>query len=138
MCWLLGRVSVRREVLLWLAQAEGELRKIMNDLRTEDWDSAAFWSQQAAEKSLKPLLISGGKIYGGHELLEMARVLEKELGLDPENIRDDLRELTIHYTISRYPNAANAIPQDLYTKDKAEELVQKAKRVLEWVRQNLQ
>lgn len=133
-------MSLRREASLWLTQAERDLRKAVNDLGTEDWDSAAFWSQQAAEKSLKALLISGGKIYRGHNLLEIAGIVRDELGIDAEVIMDDLRELTIHYTIytiSRYPNAANAIPSDLYTRDKAEDLVRRARRVLEWVKRSL-
>ncbi|MEM2424954.1 MAG: HEPN domain-containing protein [Candidatus Bathyarchaeia archaeon] len=129
---------MRREAFLWLIQAERDLKKAVNDLRTEDWDSAAFWSQQAAEKSLKALLIDGGKVYRGHDLLEMAHIIRDNLGIDVEVIMDDLRELTIHYTISRYPNAANAVPSELYTKDRAEELVTRARRVLEWVKRNLQ
>ncbi|MEM2438921.1 MAG: HEPN domain-containing protein [Candidatus Bathyarchaeia archaeon] len=129
---------MRRETFLWLIQAERDLKKAVNDLRTEDWDSAAFWSQQAAEKSLKALLIDGGKVYRGHDLLEMAHIIRDNLGIDVEVIMDDLRELTIHYTISRYPNAANAVPSELYTKDRAEELVTRARRVLEWVKRNLQ
>ncbi|MEM2497842.1 MAG: HEPN domain-containing protein [Candidatus Nezhaarchaeales archaeon] len=129
---------MRREALLCLIQAERDLKKAINDLRTEDWDSAAFWPQQAAEKSLKALLISGGKTYRGHDLLEMTRIIRDDLEIGTEAIIDDLRELTIHYTISRYPNAANAIPSDLYTKDKAEELVARARRVLEWVKRSLQ
>jgi len=49
----------------------------------------------------------------------------------------DLRELTVHYTISRYPNAANALPYELYDEAKARDLVERAKRVLEWVRRHL-
>jgi len=129
---------LRREALLCLIQAERDLKKAINDLRTEDWDSAAFWPQQVTEKSLKALLISGGKTYRGHDLLEMTRIIRDDLEIGTEAIIDDLRELTIHYTISRYPNAANAIPSDLYTKDKAEELVARARRVLEWVKRSLQ
>ncbi len=123
---------------MWLVQAESDLRKAVNDLRTEDWDSAAFWSQQAAEKALKALLMSGGKVYRGHELLEIARMVEADLGIDAGSVREDLRELTIHYTVSRYPNAANATPSELYTRSKAVELVERARRVLEWVKQHLQ
>ncbi len=50
---------------------------------------------------------------------------------------DDLRELTIHYTIAMYPNAANAVPYELYDETRARELVERARRVLEWVRQYL-
>lgn len=129
---------MRSEALKWLVQAESDCRKAFNDLRTEDWDSAAFWSQQCAEKALKALLLSSGKVYHGHDLLDIARVVREELGLDLSLLLDDLRELTIHYTVARYPNAANAIPSELYSESKARELVERAKRVLEWVKRNLQ
>jgi HEPN domain-containing protein len=32
--------------------------------------------------------------------------------------------------VSRYPNAANAIPSEIYTENKARELVRMARRVL--------
>ncbi|MEM1533199.1 MAG: HEPN domain-containing protein [Desulfurococcaceae archaeon] len=129
---------MRNEALRWFAQAESDLRKALNDLKTVDWDSAAFWSQQCAEKALKALLLSRGKVYRGHDLLDIARVIREDLGLDIGGLLDDLRELTIHYTVARYPNAANAIPSELYSETKARDLVERAKKVLEWVKQNLQ
>lgn len=122
---------------MWFKQAESDLRKALNDLTTNDWDSAAFWSQQAAEKALKALLLEYGITYRGHELLEIASIIERELGLNVDEIRNLLRDLTIHYTVSRYPNAANAIPAELYTKEMAEVLVEKARRVVEWVKRYL-
>jgi HEPN domain-containing protein len=113
------------------------LRKALNDIVTRDWDSAAFWSQQAAEKALKALLLNAGIASRGHNLLELAEVARVELGVDVDEVIDDLRELTVHYTISRYPNAANALPYELYTEGKARELVERARRVVEWVRRSL-
>ena len=130
--------ALRKEALMWLKQAERDLRKAVNDLSTGDWDSAAFWSQQVAEKSLKALLLEAGIAYRGHDLLGMARTIEEELGIDVKEIIAYLRELTIHYTIARYPNAANAIPYELYDEAKAKQLVEMARVVLEWVRRRLQ
>jgi len=131
------RLMVREEALLWFKQGEHDLRKAYNDLITQDWDSAAFWSQQAAEKVLKALLLNAGITFRGHNLLEIAEVIEKELRLDVKELMNDLRELTTHYIISRYPNAANALPYQLYTYDKAKDLVERDRRVVEWVRQYL-
>jgi len=127
----------RREATLWFKQAERDLRKALNDLTTGDWDSAAFWSQQAAEKALKALLLNAGITFRGYELLEIAEVIRRELGVDTSEVAPDLRELTIHYTISGYPNAANALPYELYDEARARDLVERAKRVLEWVRRHL-
>lgn len=128
---------VRREAEAWLKQAERDLRKACNDLQTEDWDSAAFWSQQAAEKALKALLLNSGIPHRGHELLELASTIESELGIVTSAIEKDLRELTIHYTVARYPDAANALPYELYDEEKAKELVERARRVVEWVKRHL-
>jgi HEPN domain-containing protein len=123
---------------MWLRQAESDLRKARNDLKTGDWDSAAFWSQQAAEKALKALLLEAGVIYRGHDLLGIAEAIERELGVRvDEDIKGYLRELTIHYTVARYPNAANAIPSELYDESKARTLVSMAERVVGWVKERL-
>ncbi len=68
------------------------------------------------------------------DLVELGYLIRDELGLDVTAIIDDLRALTMHYATSRYPDAANAIPFEVYTKAYAE----RANRVIEWVRQNLQ
>ncbi|MEM3733096.1 MAG: HEPN domain-containing protein [Candidatus Bathyarchaeia archaeon] len=128
---------MRKEASLWMKQAENDLRKAENDLKTYDWDSAAFWSQQAAEKALKALLLNFGKSYRGHNLLELRDILKTDAGLDVGLIEKELKELTIHYTISRYPNAANALPTELYDQEKAYELVEKARKVVEWVKRYL-
>uniref|UniRef100_A0A7C1GLW1 HEPN domain-containing protein n=1 Tax=Thermofilum adornatum TaxID=1365176 RepID=A0A7C1GLW1_9CREN len=128
---------VRKEAEAWLRQAERDLRKAINDLQTQDWDSAAFWSQQSAEKALKALLMNLGIVHRGQELLEIARIIRSELSIDTSVIDKDLRELTIHYTVARYQDAANALPYELYDEEKARDLVERAKKVVEWVKQNL-
>nr|MCG2886933.1 hypothetical protein [Vulcanisaeta sp.] len=50
------------------------------------------------------------------DLVELGYLIRDELGLDVTAIIDDLRALTMHYTTSRYPDAANAIPFEVYTK----------------------
>jgi len=126
---------VSREALLWFRQAEANLRKALNDIVTRNWDSAAFRSQQATEKALKVLLLNAGIASRGRNLLELAEAARVELGVD--KVVDDLRGLTVHYAISRYPNAANALPYELYTEGKARDLVERAKRVVNWVKQHL-
>ncbi len=128
---------MRVEAEMWFKQARSDLRKAFNDLQTCDWDSAAFWSQQASEKALKALLLAFGKTTRTHNLLELGKIVEQEIKISTSEIHEDLRELTIHYTISRYPNAANALPSELYDEGKARELVKRAEKVVRWVEQNL-
>ena len=44
--------------------------------------------------------------------------------------------LTIHYTVSRYPNSANALPSQPYDESKAKDLIGRAERILGWVERN--
>jgi hypothetical protein len=46
--------------------------------------------------------------------------------------------LTIHYIVSRYPDAANSIPARIYSRNNAEDLLKRVKKVIEWVKQYLQ
>jgi len=50
---------------------------------------------------------------------------------------DDLRDLNLHYLVSRYPDAANGVPSEVYSRRAAENCVIMATRVIEWVRRLL-
>jgi len=122
----------------WFTQAIRDLETARNSFRSGDYYASAFWAQQATEKALKALLLSRGRSYRGHDLVELGYLIRDELGLDVTAIIDDLRALTMHYTTTRYPDAANAIPFEVYTKADAERAIERANRVIEWARQNLQ
>ncbi|GAB6948399.1 HEPN domain-containing protein [Vulcanisaeta sp. JCM 16161] len=122
----------------WLAQAIRDLRTAKNSLNSGDYYACAFWSQQAVEKTLNALLISRGKVVRDHDLVELSYVIRDELHIDISRIIDHLRELTTHYTTSRYPDAANGLPYEIYTEGKARRVLEMAREVVEWVRQNLQ
>ncbi|WP_243681929.1 HEPN domain-containing protein [Vulcanisaeta souniana] len=89
----------------WLAQALRDLRTAENSLNSGDYYACAFWAQQAVEKALKALLISRGKVVKGHDLVELGYIIRDELRIDVSRIMDYLRELTMHYTVSRYTDA---------------------------------
>ncbi|GAB6945712.1 HEPN domain-containing protein [Vulcanisaeta sp. JCM 14467] len=122
----------------WFAQALRDLRTAENSLNSGDYYACAFWSQQAVEKALKALLISRGKVVRGHDLVELGYIIRDELHMDVSQIMDNLRELTTHYTTARYPDAANGVPYEIYTEGMARRILEKAREVMEWVRQNLQ
>ena len=122
----------------WFAQALRDLRTAENSLNSGDYYACAFWSQQAVEKALKALLISRGKVVRGHDLVELGYIIRDELRMDVSRIMDNLRELTTHYTTARYPDAANGVPYEIYTEGMARRILERAREVVEWVRQNLQ
>jgi HEPN domain-containing protein len=129
---------VREEALKWYQQALEDLLTAEQLFKAQRYYAVAFWSQQAAEKALKALLIFSGKIVRTHDLNEIIDIVEKELLINVSEIRDDANKLTIHYIVSRYPDAANSIPARIYSINDAEDLLRRAKKVIEWVKQNLQ
>ncbi len=129
---------VRREAMLWLEQAERDLGAARHSRESGDWFASAFWSHQAAEKALKALLLAHGKAARGHNLLELARMVESELGLEiPGSVYKCLRLLNPHYTVARYPDAANGLPFEVYDSEDASRAIECGGAVLEWVRRGL-
>ena len=121
----------------WFAQAPRDLRTAENSLNSGDY-YGAFWLQQAVEKALKALLISRGRVVRGHDIIELGYIIRDEPHMDFSQIMDNLRELTTHYTTARYPDVANGVPYEIYTEGMARRILEKAREVVEWVRQNLQ
>ncbi|WP_291766988.1 HEPN domain-containing protein [Caldivirga sp. UBA161] len=128
---------MREEAEKWFKQALEDLATAKDTIATGHYYASAFWAQQAAEKALKALLLDKGKIERTHDLNHLLNVIKEEVGMPVDEIRAEVNKLTLHYIISRYPNAANTVPYLLYNKDDAEELVKKAEKVVEWVRRNL-
>lgn len=122
----------------WYQQALEDLLTAEQLFKAQRYYAVAFWSQQVAEKALQALLIFNGKIVRTHDLNEIIDIIEKELSVNVSEIRDDANKLTIHYIVSRYPDAANSIPARIYSINDAEDLLRRAKKVIEWVKQNLQ
>ncbi|WP_338598223.1 HEPN domain-containing protein [Sulfolobus tengchongensis] len=129
---------MRDEARKWLEQAIEDLNTAKDIINAGHYYASAFWSQQAAEKALKAFLIEKGKIVRTHDLNEIVEIIKQELGVSVDEIFEDANKLTVHYTISRYPDAANGVPARIYTRSDAEELLVRAQRVIEWVKRNLQ
>jgi HEPN domain-containing protein len=99
-------------------QARRDLDAARHLKESRDWFASVFWCHQVAEKALKALLIAWGKAVRGHNLLELARLVEGELGVQvPGDVMRCIRYLNPHYMISRYPDAANGLPYELYEED---------------------
>lgn len=60
------------------------------------------------------------------------------LGVDDEQLLEALKRVNPHYRISRYPDAANGVPMDVYSESMAGELVGLAKKVVEWTKKRLE
>jgi HEPN domain-containing protein len=90
----------------WLAKAAGDLRAARKLVRDDDFtlDSAAYHTQQAAEKSLKAYLVFKG--CGVPKIHELERLLKCCLVYDAsfEEMRNDAEKLSSYATYTRYPD----------------------------------
>lgn len=124
---------MREEIRNLLEQAEEDLETARVNVEHGRYYATAFFAQQAAEKGLKALyLLKRREPILTHDL---SRIAER-LGA-PAEVREDAADLTPEYLITRYPNAANAVPAKLYTKRKAEASLERARRIMEWVKTSL-
>ncbi|MEM1584650.1 MAG: HEPN domain-containing protein [Nitrososphaerota archaeon] len=122
--------EIREESLDWWREAQHNLRQAIKNLEIEEYSVSAFLRHQAAEKALKALYIVKKMRLPprGHDLVKLGRVL------DAGEVIDELKMLNPHYTISRYLNAANTIPSELYSKEMAERCIRAVEKVMQWVR----
>ena len=124
---------MRKEVSRLWEQALEDLDTAKKLLEVEKYYASVFFAEQAAEKALKALFIKEKKrAEFTHDLTELAEELNA-----PEDIYEAAAELSPDYIITRYPNAANAVPAKLYTKKSAEIHLKCGEGVIEWVRKEL-
>ena len=126
--------EMREEISNWWKQAEKDLSAAKNSLISGDYEWASFQSNQAAKKGLKALYLKEKKeIFPTHNLILLAKKLKL-----PLEIINLLKELNPDYTMSRYPDAANAPPFENYNDKKAKEKITFAEEVLKWIRKRLE
>ncbi|MEM0232159.1 MAG: HEPN domain-containing protein [Candidatus Methanomethylicaceae archaeon] len=123
---------IREEALDWWNEAKHNIRQARRNFEIGEYSVAAFLCHQASEKALKALYIIKKSRFPprGHDLTKIGRFL------NAKEIMDELKILNPHYTISRYPNAANTVPSEMYTKEVVERCLLAATKVLEWVMNN--
>jgi HEPN domain-containing protein len=124
---------MREEAMNWWLQAKKDLRAAKDSFDTNNYEWCAFQSQQGVEKGLKALFIVNEKrIVPTHNII----LLAKELKL-PVKLIDFVKNLNADYVLARYPNAANAVPADLYTRDMATMKMKYAREVQRWIGKEL-
>lgn len=141
---------MREEVSNWWKQALKDLESASKNLEIEEYYVAAFLSQQATEKAdkiynfvaaktqflqaLKALYIHKLKESSGptHSLIFLGRSVKI-----PDGFLSGLRKLSPDFVITRYPDAANGVPYELYDDEIAKERLKIAKNVIKWVEKEL-
>ena len=119
---------MREEVRNWLKQAQSDLDAAHDSGKSGHYEWACFQSQQSAEKALKALYIHRRRTaIVTHNMITLAQVLRA-----PATIVEAARELNADYVAARYPDAANGVPADLYSRTIAERHFRAARKVLQW------
>ena len=120
---------MREEIKNWWKQAKDDLGKAKILFNNRKYDGAAFFCQQAVEKSLKALSLKKfNKIRRIHDLVELG----KDVKL-PDDLLDKAKELTQAYIYSRYPD----IGRVRNIKGVANNFMKYAGEILKWVKKNL-
>ena len=125
---------MREESRNWWLQSLEDLETAKVTIETKRYYASVFFSQQAAEKALKAFYIEIMRDYPPktHNMLEISRKLEV-----PEPVLDAAIELNPEYFVTRYPDAANGVPAQMYTEKKAHFHFEKAEVVIQWVKSQL-
>ena len=122
---------MRVEVERLIKQASRDLENARKNLNIEAYEVSSFLAQQSVEKYLKSLWIYLRKENPPttHTLTELGQ----GIGI-PEKLKHNLANLTPDYTVSRYPDAANGVPYEMYDQETAESKVLLAEEVILWIR----
>ncbi len=119
----------------WIESARRTLLSAHGDLERGDYNWTCFKAHQAAEKALKALLWGIGAPTSGHSLPKLLEKVREVLSIE---ISPDVYEACVRlnkfYIATRYPDAwSEGIPEEYYSRSEAEEAIQYAARILEWV-----
>lgn len=126
-------LTMLKEVNNWLEQAQSDLAAAQSSVKERKYDWASFQAQQAAEKTLKALLIQKNQIIPKvHDLVFLA----KKAAL-PQELVAKCDQLSKVYIDTRYPDMEEDIPSKRYTKEMAQNHITIADEVLQWAKKNI-
>lgn len=121
---------MKKETRVWLNKAEEDLDTAKFNFKGEKYEPAIFFCQQSAEKAMKAALLEhGGELVKTHDLVLLANKLKA-----PKDVIEHAKELTFAYTYTRYPD----LPEIKDIKERAEEFLNYAESVIEWIKKSLQ
>ena len=122
--------SEKKEYEIWLNKALDDILWTESNLKEKIYYGACFTAQQSVEKSLKAyLLYKQGRFDKIHDLVEL---IDNCLKHDKNfrSYRKRIAKLSFYYIQSRYPDISEI---DRFTKEEAEEALEIAKTVVDFV-----
>lgn len=126
---------MRAETEPWWRQAQADLETAEFVLHGKRFYAASWFVQQAVEKGLKALYIEKNAVLAPrtHDL----RYLGREVSAPPA-LEADMAALNPTFDLTRYPDPLEgAAPVDLVTEERASSHVQAARRIFQWLDQEL-
>lgn len=115
---------IREEAMRWFEEGDSDIATAQILLDNKKYNPSAFYSQQAAEKILKGLLLAHHEAAWGHSVLSLLRRFAEAKDVDIQEIEECAKELDRHYIPSRYPDAyPSGRPADYYTEKIAGEAI---------------
>lgn len=129
---------MRQEVSWWLRAGDRDLLMAEGLFQAKLYEGAAFHCQQAAEKFLKAIFLARRRSWlPTHSCLQLLRELEAAGIAAPEGLFTAARRLDLHYLESRYPNRVGGAPEDFYDAPIAQEALDAARQVRDFVQAGL-
>ncbi len=123
---------MREEVRWWLELAQRNLERAERAMSFPDYPEAVFWCHQAVEFALKAYVLFRGKLpMRTHNLSKLMR----QAGLEDVLPKHEIAELSPYYSISRYPDVFEGVPE--VEEETAKRFYELARRVLAEVRRRM-
>ncbi|MEM1538377.1 MAG: HEPN domain-containing protein [Candidatus Nezhaarchaeales archaeon] len=123
-----------KEYEKWFNTGRRNVSSAREDLGRGDYSWACFKAQQAAEVAVKALLHGLGLPAYGHSISRLLKGLEAKGVKIDDDLMYSAKSLDKLYVPTRYPNAwAEGTPYDYYTKKDAENAINDAEKILQWV-----
>ena len=124
------------DVSSWLEFADYDFKTAKWDLKGKIYTSSCYAAQQAAEKSIKALILSNGKIIPKVHSLDRLLSELKKSGINTSLIEKEAQVLDKYYISARYPGQYGG-PEGLYDKTDAESAISAAKIILQFVKNKI-
>ena len=120
----------RKEVEQLLGQARRDLESARIIMENERFEVAAFLCHQSLEKGLKALYLHTRRkrAPATHSLIDLGTELSA-----PADLQELMKGMNPDYVVSRYPEAANGVPGETYTKKMADQKLAAAKEIWKWI-----
>lgn len=125
-----------KDVQVWLDFAAYDLKSAKWQYKGKIYTSSCYACQQTAEKALKALILSFGKVTPKVHSLDRLITTLKHLGTDISSIEKAAKELDKYYISTRYPGQYGG-PEGLYDEKDAQSAISAAENILQFVKKKI-